>query len=69
MNNASLIVTAGFDPLCDEAEEFANIIKGQGAKVKRLHYPSLFHGFASLTRLKEPYIAARDFLLEYKKLL
>ena len=65
----TLIVTAGFDPLCDEAAEFENIIKNQGAIVKRLHYPSLFHGFASLTRLKEPYVSVMDFLLEYKKLL
>ena len=65
----TLIVTAGFDPLCDEAAEFENIIKNQGAIVKRLHYPSLFHGFASLTRLKEPYVSVMNFLLEYKKLL
>jgi hypothetical protein len=37
--------------------------------VKQLHYPSLFHGFASMTRLKNADKAVCDFLSEYKKLL
>ena len=48
----TIIVTAGFDPLSDEAEEYAFKLHENGNYVKQLHYPSLFHGFASMTRLK-----------------
>jgi acetyl esterase len=37
--------------------------------VKQLHYPSLFHGFASMTRLKAAKLAVNDFLAEYKEIL
>ena len=48
----TFIITAGFDPLHDEAEKYASILHNMGNSVKQLHYPSLFHGFASMTRLK-----------------
>ena len=48
----TIIVTAGFDPLSDEAEEYAFKLHENNNYVKQLHYPSLFHGFASMTRLK-----------------
>ena len=46
----TIMVTAGFDPLSDEGENYA--FTSSSALVKQLHYPSLFHGFASMTRLK-----------------
>ena len=66
---STIIVTAGFDPLSDEAEEYAYLLHKNNNDVKQLHYPSLFHGFASMTRLKNADKAVCDFLSEYKKLL
>ena len=65
----TIIVTAGFDPLVDEAEKYASLLHEKGIFVKQLHYPSLFHGFASMTRLKSANKAVNDFLSEYKKML
>ena len=65
----TIIVTAGFDPLSDEAEKYAYLLHEKGNNVKQLHYPSMFHGFASMTRLKSAQIAVVDFLTEYKKIL
>ena len=65
----TIIVTAGFDPLSDEAEGYAFLLHESGTSVKQLHYPSLFHGFASMTRLKAAKKAVNDFLSEYKKIL
>ena len=65
----TIIVTAGFDPLSDEAEKYAYLLHEKGNNVKQLHYPSMFHGFASMTRLNSAKIAVVDFLKEYKKIL
>tara|TARA_B100001250_G_scaffold378558_1_gene368469 strand:- start:1571 stop:2581 length:1011 start_codon:yes stop_codon:yes gene_type:complete len=65
----TIIVTAGFDPLSDEAENYAFLLHEGGTSVKQLHYPSLFHGFASMTRLKAARKAVNDFLSEYKEIL
>ena len=63
------IVTAGFDPLCDEAEEFLFMLNENGVKVRQLHYPRLFHGFAYVGILSEAKNALDDFLSEYQKIL
>ena len=65
----TVIVTAGFDPLVDEAEKFAFLLYENDNDVTQLHYPSLFHGFASMTRLKSAKMAVDDFLKEYKEIL
>ena len=65
----TIIVTAGFDPLSDEGGNYAFLLHQSGTSVKQLHYPSLFHGFASMTRLKAAKKAVNDFLHEYKKIL
>ena len=65
----TIIVTAGFDPLSDEGENYAFLLHQSGTSVKQLHYPSLFHGFASMTRLRAAKKAVNDFLNEYKKIL
>ena len=53
----------------DEAEEFAFLLHENDNTVIQLHYPSLFHGFASMTRLKSAKLAVDDFLREYKEIL
>jgi len=65
----TFIVTAGFDPLLDESEKYAFLLYENDTYVKQLHYPTLFHGFASMNRLKMARIAVDDFLNEYKKIL
>jgi len=65
----TFIVTAGFDPLCDEAEEFLFMLNENGVKVRQLHYPRLFHGFANIGILSEAKNALDDFLGEYQKIL
>jgi acetyl esterase len=65
----TIVVTAGFDPLSDEAEKYAYLLHEKGNNVKQLHYPSTFHGFASMTRLNSAKIAVVDFLREYKEIL
>ena len=65
----TIIITAGFDPLCDDGEKYAYLLHEKGDKVKQLHYPNMFHGFASATRIKAAQIAVDDFLREYKEIL
>ncbi len=65
----TFIITAGFDPLHDEAEKYASLLHNMNNNVKQLHYPSMFHGFATMTRLKTANRAVNDFLREYKKIL
>ncbi len=39
------VVTAGFDPLRDEGEAYADLLEKAGVAVTRKRYPSLVHGF------------------------
>ena len=63
----TVIITAGFDPLCDEAEAYAAKLNDMGNNVKQIHYPSLFHGFINITRLKTAKLATMDILKEIKR--
>ena len=63
----TVIITAGFDPLCDEAEAYAAKLNDMGNNVKQIHYPSLFHGFINITRLKTAKLATTDILREIKR--
>jgi acetyl esterase len=65
----TIIITAGFDPLCDDGEKYAYLLHKRGDNVKQLHYPNMFHGFVSSTRLNAAKIAVDDFLGEYKKII
>jgi hypothetical protein len=37
--------------------------------IRQLHYPSLIHGFASMSRLRKAKLAVDNFLDDYKKIL
>ena len=68
-NPKTLIVTAGFDPLSDEGEEYAAVLNNAGVSINHIHYPNMFHGFVTATKLKAAKFAAFDFLEDYKKIL
>jgi acetyl esterase len=42
------VVTAGFDPLRDEGEAYADLMTGHGVAVTRKRYPSMIHGFFNM---------------------
>lgn len=44
----ALVVTAGFDPLRDEGEQFAERLERAGAIVKLKRYDGMIHGFFSM---------------------
>lgn len=47
----AVVVTAGFDPLRDEGEEYAALLRRQGVAVTAVRFPSLVHGFIHMTDL------------------
>lgn len=44
----ALVVTAGYDPLIDEGDRYAGMLRAAGTEVRHRRYPSLIHGFLSL---------------------
>lgn len=42
------VVTAEFDPLCDDGEEYADRLRAAGVPATVQQYPGMFHGFFNL---------------------
>lgn len=47
----TIMLTAGFDPLRDEAAEYAKRLAAADVPLRLLHYPGQFHGFLSFDRV------------------
>jgi acetyl esterase len=47
----AVVVTAGFDPLRDEGEQYAERLAAEGVPVRDLRFPGLVHGFANMDGL------------------
>lgn len=48
---SATVLTAGFDPLCDEGVAYAERLATAGVPVEHLHYGEMIHGFVSMTDL------------------
>lgn len=45
----AVVLTCGFDPLRDEAREYAQRLESDGVAVERLHYDDVMHGFLTMS--------------------
>jgi acetyl esterase len=44
----AIVATAGHDPLVDEGDRYAALLRAAGTEVRHRRYPTLIHGFISL---------------------
>jgi len=44
----AIVVTAGYDPLCDDGQQYAARLQAEGTPTELLHYPEDIHGFFTL---------------------
>ncbi len=57
----AIVITAGFDPLRDEGEDYAHALRAAGVPVLLRRFPGLIHGFANMTGAAH---VARDAVVE-----
>ncbi|SEO79813.1 acetyl esterase [Halogranum amylolyticum] len=58
------VVTAGFDPLCDDGAAYADRLADAGVDVAHQHHPTMAHGFLSLSDAVDVADTAFDALAE-----
>jgi acetyl esterase len=47
----AFVLTAGYDPLCDEGQAYARRLQDDGVAVSQLHIPDQIHGFLTMGRI------------------
>lgn len=47
----ALVITAGYDPLCDEGREYAELLRAAGNQVEYIDYPGQIHGFITMGKV------------------
>jgi acetyl esterase len=62
----AFVVTAGFDPLRDEGEAYAQALRGAGTRATLRRFDGLVHGFANMGGVSP---ACRDAVVEYASVL
>lgn len=62
----AILVTAGFDPLCDEGEAYAKRLEAAGVATVFKCYETLAHGFTAFTKVSP---AANAACLEIAKIV
>jgi acetyl esterase len=56
----AMVITAEFDPLCDEGEAYAARLREAGVEVEAIRYDGQVHGFFGMATLLEDGRAAVD---------
>jgi len=56
----AIVVTAGFDPLADEGDAYAERLRAAGVPVTLRSYDSLIHGFANMSLIPEARTAVEE---------
>jgi acetyl esterase len=56
----ALVLTAGFDPLCDEGVAYARRLQEAGVPINHRHFPGQIHGFLSAGKIIRAAVPALD---------
>jgi acetyl esterase len=56
----ALVYTAGFDPLCDEGETYAQQLRDAGVEARHVRFRGLIHGFVRMTGISRGALAATE---------
>jgi acetyl esterase len=54
------VLTAGYDPLVDEGQAYADRLAREGVKTEYRHYPDMIHGFITMGRVLDTASAALE---------